>query len=54
MRGLRRRFAQAIVLTSLGLMATAVPARSAEEIIFTYGFFERTVAIADLEAFANG
>ncbi|MEM9503123.1 MAG: alpha/beta fold hydrolase [Cyanobacteria bacterium P01_E01_bin.43] len=53
-RGLRHRLAQAIALTGLGLMATALPVRSAEEIIFTYGFFERTVAIADLEAFANG
>ena len=54
MRRLSRRLARAIALTSLGLMATVLPARSAEEIIFTYGFFERTVAIADLEAFANG
>ncbi|MEL6763213.1 MAG: alpha/beta hydrolase, partial [Cyanobacteria bacterium J06607_6] len=53
-RGLCRRLAQAIALTGLGLMATALPVRSAEEIIFTYGFFERTVAITDLEAFANG
>ncbi|MDB9528516.1 alpha/beta fold hydrolase [Oscillatoria sp. CS-180] len=53
----RWRFGQvgtAIALALLGLSATAPSSRSAEQIIITYGFFERTVDIADLEAFAQG
>ena len=44
----------AATLASLGLFATARPSVSAEEIIITYGFFERTIAIEDLAIFANG
>ena len=51
---LMHRCSRAIVLAGLGLMATAHPTFSADEIIFTYGFFERTITIEDLAAFANG
>ncbi|MGF1523360.1 MAG: alpha/beta hydrolase [Leptolyngbyaceae cyanobacterium] len=53
-RRLMQCCSRAITLVGLGLLATASPTLSAEEIIFTYGFFERTIAIEDLAAFANG
>ncbi len=36
------------------LLLTALPGWSAEEIILTYGFFERTVSLAELTDFAEG
>ncbi|MEL6383985.1 MAG: alpha/beta fold hydrolase, partial [Cyanobacteria bacterium J06626_18] len=51
---LMHRCSRIVTLAGLSLMATAHPTFSAEEIIFTYGFFERTIAIDDLAAFANG
>jgi predicted dienelactone hydrolase len=44
----------AIASAGLSWGAIALPAHSATEIIITYGFFERTVTIEDLEAFAAG
>jgi predicted dienelactone hydrolase len=51
---LTRDLPEAIAIATLGLVATASPVFSAEEIIITYGFFERTIAIEDLQAFARG
>ena len=51
---LGRRLSRAIMLASLGLGAAIAPAYSADDIIVSYGLLERTIAIADLEAFANG
>ncbi len=49
-----KRGRQAIALTGLGLLAAAMPAQSAEELIISYGILERTIPIEDLEAFAQG
>ncbi|MEM9767997.1 MAG: alpha/beta fold hydrolase [Cyanobacteria bacterium P01_D01_bin.71] len=51
---LTRRVARAIALAGLGVMAAVMPASSAEDIIISYGIFERKIPIRDLEAFANG
>jgi len=51
---LARRFGSAIAIAGAGLMTIAAPSRSAESIIITYGLFERTVNIEELEAFAQG
>lgn len=51
---LSRRCRHAIALASLSLMAAARPTVGAEEVIITYGFFERTIAVEDLTAFAQG
>ena len=53
-KGLIYRCGCVAALASLGLFSTARPTVGAEEIIITYGFFERTIAIEDLEAFAKG
>jgi len=58
LQALTRRVVQrggaAIAIAGMGLLAMARPSPSAEEIIITYGFFERTIAIKDLVAFAEG
>ncbi len=48
------RMRQAIALAGFGLLATALPAHSAETIIVSYGALERSILIEDLEAFAQG
>ncbi|HEY9889961.1 MAG TPA: alpha/beta fold hydrolase [Candidatus Obscuribacterales bacterium] len=53
-RWLQKGIGTAIGLAGCGLGVMAIPAYGAEEIIITYGFFERTIAIEDLEAFAAG
>ncbi len=42
-----------IVLSSLSCILTPTPGRAASEILISYGAFERSVAIADLEQFAQ-
>jgi predicted dienelactone hydrolase len=54
LRRLTRRWGGPIALAALGLVTGAVPAHSAESIIITYGFFERTINIEELEDFAEG
>ena len=49
-----RRALRAIAFTGIGLLAAAVPAHGAEELIISYGILERTIPIEDLEAFAKG
>lgn len=51
---LGRRLSRAIALAGLGLGVAIGPAHSAEDIIVSYGVLERTIPIADLEAFAMG
>ncbi|NER82385.1 MAG: alpha/beta fold hydrolase [Leptolyngbya sp. SIO1D8] len=51
---LAHKFGRAIALATLGLLATTKPGFSAEEIIINYGFFERTISVEELVAFANG
>ena len=51
---LGHRVGQALALAGVGLLAVAPPTLSAEEIIITFGFFERTVSIEELAAFARG
>ena len=53
-RHLRRRCGRVIALAGLGLLATTRPTLSAEEIIINYGFFERSISIEELAAFADG
>jgi len=57
-RGLRTRWRQrlgrALALAGLGLTAAIAPAHSATDVIVSYGFLERTIPLADLEAFAAG
>lgn len=54
LRELLDSWGSAIALAGLSLLATAAPATSADEVVISYGFFERTVSIAELEAFAQG
>lgn len=44
----------AIAFASAGLLAAVAPSHSAESIIISYGFFERTIDIEELAAFAEG
>lgn len=41
-----------LTLATVGLWLLAVPSRAAERLIITYGSLERTIPIADIEAFA--
>lgn len=49
-----RPLGRAIALAGVGLGVAIAPVHSAEDIIVSYGVLERTIAIADLEAFASG
>ncbi|MEO0988615.1 MAG: alpha/beta fold hydrolase [Cyanobacteria bacterium J06639_14] len=53
-KSLKHNYYNAIALAGLSLLATAHPIAAAEEIIITYGFFERIIAIDDIVAFAEG
>ena len=54
LRQLANYLARAIALASTGVLAAIAPSYAAESIIITYGFFERTIIIEDLENFAEG
>lgn len=49
-----RSVGHVIAWSGLGLLAMAKPALAAEEIIISYGIFERTISVQELAAFANG
>ncbi|NMF85561.1 alpha/beta hydrolase [Nodosilinea sp. P-1105] len=51
---LRRRLrVQALGLSLLGLLMAAVPGQAADRLIVSYGILERSIAVADLELFAQ-
>ncbi len=49
-----KRWGRSLLIAILGLGAIALPGFSADTIIISYGAFERTIAIEDLVAFAEG
>jgi predicted dienelactone hydrolase len=51
---LAKRFSHSLALASLGVILAAAPSPTAEEVIITYGFLERTVSVDELEDFARG
>lgn len=57
-RGLSKRLlgriARAVPLASLGLLAVPQVLLGADEIILTYGYFERRISVEELAAFATG
>lgn len=53
-RRLASRLGRLLGLAGIGLLVTAAPSQGADTVIISYGFFERTVQIAELEDFAEG